>query len=113
MTYFKGTINEAESENTSYFAKSGRTSHYGRNVGKLGFPGMVNEQPWPTWDEAKTVEQTVDIAVQVNGRVRGQITVDLTDPVELARAKALGNENILRFVEGKTIVKEIYVPGRI
>lgn len=79
----------------------------------LGFTGMLNEQTWPKWDEAKTVAQTVDIGVQINGRVRGEITVDLNDPVEVARAKALDNENVLRAIDGKTIVKEIYVPGRI
>lgn len=80
---------------------------------KLGFAGMLNEQKWPTWDEEKTVAQTVDIGVQINGRVRGEITVNLDDPAEVARAKALANENVLRAIEGKTIVKEIYVPGRI
>lgn len=80
---------------------------------KLGFKGMLNEQKWPTWDEEKTVAQTIDIGVQINGRVRGEITVNLDDPAEVARAKALANENVLRAIEGKTIVKEIYVPGRI
>lgn len=109
----RGTINEAEIK-TMLILLNPVAPHTTEEMWvNLGFPGMVNEQSWPTWDEEKTVEQTVDIAVQVNGRVRGQITVDLTDPVELARAKALDNENILRFVEGKTIVKEIYVPGRI
>ena len=109
----RGTINEAEIK-TMLILLNPVAPHITEEMWvNLGFPGMVNEQSWPTWDEEKTVEQTVDIAVQVNGRVRGQITVDLTDPVELARAKALDNENILRFVEGKTIVKEIYVPGRI
>ncbi|NMA62279.1 MAG: leucine--tRNA ligase [Firmicutes bacterium] len=80
---------------------------------KLGFEGMLNEQKWPVWDEEKTVAQTVDIGVQINGRVRGEITVNLDDSAEVARAKALANENVLRAIEGKTIVKEIYVPGRI
>ncbi|NLJ80972.1 MAG: leucine--tRNA ligase [Firmicutes bacterium] len=80
---------------------------------RLDFGGMLNEQAWPSWDEAKTVEQTVNIGVQVNGKVRGQIEINLDDPVEVARAKALDNKNILRLIDGKTIVKEIYVPGRI
>ncbi len=80
---------------------------------RLAFPGMLNEQEWPKWDEAKTIAQTVAIGVQINGRVRGEITVNLDDSVEVARAKALDNENVRRLIEGKTIIKEIYVPGRI
>lgn len=79
----------------------------------LGFSGMLNEQAWPTWDEEKTIAQTIAIGVQVNGRVRGEITVGLNDTAEVAKEKALANENIQRALEGKTIVKEIYVPGRI
>ncbi|NLM53416.1 MAG: leucine--tRNA ligase [Firmicutes bacterium] len=79
----------------------------------MGFPGYVHEQAWPKWDPDKVVDETVNIAVQVNGRVRGEITVSLTDPVERARELAMANPNIQRFTAGKTIVKEIYVPGKI
>lgn len=80
---------------------------------RMGFPGYVHAQDWPKWNPEKTVEETVAIAVQVNGRVRGEITVSLTDTVEKARELAMANDNIVRFTEGKTIVKEIYVPGKI
>ncbi len=79
----------------------------------MGFPGYVHAQEWPTWDPEKVVDETVNIAVQVNGRVRGEITVSLDDPVERARELAMANPNIVRYTEGKTIVKEIYVPGKI
>lgn len=80
---------------------------------RLKFGGMLNEQSWPTWDEAKTVEKTVEIGVQVNGKLRGTIEVNVDDPQEAAREKALANEAVQRALDGKTIVKEIYVPGRI
>ena len=64
-------------------------------------------------DPDKVIEETVDIAVQINGKVRGEITVSLTDPVERARELAMANGNIQRYIEGKNIVKEIYVPGKI
>ena len=80
---------------------------------RMGFPGYVHAHTWPKWDPEKTVEDTVAIAVQVNGKVRGEITVSLTDTVEKARELAMANDNIVRFTEGKTIVKEIYVPGKI
>ena len=80
---------------------------------RMGFPGYVHAQKWPKWDPDKVIEETVDIAVQINGKVRGEITVSLTDPVERARELAMANGNIQRYIEGKNIVKEIYVPGKI
>jgi leucyl-tRNA synthetase len=80
---------------------------------RMGFPGYVHAQEWPKWDPDKVIEETVDIAVQINGKVRGEITVSLTDPVERARELAMANGNIQRYIEGKNIVKEIYVPGKI
>ncbi len=79
----------------------------------INFGGMLNEQNWPRWDEEKTIEQTISIGVQINGRVRGEISVNLDDSQEVAKEKALANENVAKSLEGKTIVKEIYVPGRI
>lgn len=108
-----GSINEAEMK-TFLILLNPVAPHITEELWeKLEFPGMLNEQSWPQWDEAKTIAQTIDIGVQVNGRVRGEITVSLDDSQEEARAKALANENIQRALEGKTIVKEIYVPGRI
>ena len=79
----------------------------------LGFGGMINEQSWPTYDEEKTIARTIAIGVQVNGKVRGDVTVNIDDPQEVAREKVMANSNIQRALAGKTIVKEIYVPGRI
>ena len=79
----------------------------------LGFGGMLNEQSWPTYDEEKTIARTIAIGVQVNGKVRGDVTVNIDDPQEVAREKVMANSNIQRALAGKTIVKEIYVPGRI
>ncbi|NMB02785.1 MAG: class I tRNA ligase family protein, partial [Firmicutes bacterium] len=108
-----GSINEAEMK-TFLILLNPVAPHITEELWeKLGFPGMLNEQSWPKWDEAKTIAQTIDIAVQINGRVRGEITVNLDDSQEIAREKAMANDNIQRALEGKTIVKEIYVPGRI
>lgn len=108
-----GRINEAEMK-TFLILLNPVAPHITEELwARLAFPGMLNEQAWPTWDEAKTIAQTIAIGVQINGRVRGEITVDLDDSAEVARAKALDNENVRRLIEGKTIVKEIYVPGRI
>ena len=76
----------------------------------LGYEGRAYQQTWPEYDEAKTVESTVEIAVQINGKTKGTLAIrkdDAKDDV-LARAK----ESIADKLTGN-IVKEIYVPGRI
>lgn len=77
----------------------------------LGFEGYVYNQTWPEFDEAKTVESTIEIAVQINGKVKATIKVaadgSKDDIINMAKAE-LGDR-----IEGKEIVKEIYVPGRI
>ncbi len=68
---------------------------------------------WPEYDEAKTKDSVIEMGVQVNGKVRGkvQLAADCTKEEALAAGKA--DENVAKFMEGKTIVKEIYVPGKI
>ncbi|MGF7058154.1 leucine--tRNA ligase [Brassicibacter mesophilus] len=78
-----------------------------------GFEGMLNEQSWPTWDEAKTVEDMIEIAVQINGKVKGKIVVPSDADHETAKAKLAEDKKLYCLIEGKNIVKEIYVPGRI
>jgi leucyl-tRNA synthetase len=80
---------------------------------KLGQPYSVHRQSWPTWDEELAKEDTVEIAVQINGKVRDKIEVP-TDIEEIeAKAKALAAEGTQRYMEGKTPAKVIYVPGRL
>ncbi len=76
----------------------------------IGEKGYVYEQSWPVYEEAKTVEDTVEIALQVNGKVRGtlQIAKDEEKDAVIAKAKEVLAEKITG-----TIVKEIYVPGRL
>ena len=76
----------------------------------MGFEGRLYQTAWPEYDEAKTVEQTIEIAVQINGKVRGTITIAKDTAKEEAIAKA--KEVVADKLTG-TIVKEIYVPGRI
>jgi leucyl-tRNA synthetase len=76
----------------------------------MGFDGYLYNGAWPEYDEAKTVEQTIEIAVQINGKVRA--TVSLSKDVSKEDAIAAGKEAVADKLTG-TIVKEIYVPGRI
>ena len=77
----------------------------------IGCEGRVYQQSWPEFDEAKTVTNTVEIAVQINGKVKATLNISKDDPKDEVIAK--GKELIADKLEGKTIVKEIYVPGRI
>lgn len=77
---------------------------------RVGFEGRLYETSWPAYEEAKTVEATVEIAVQINGKTRATLMIGKEDPKEevITRAK----ETVADKLTG-TIVKEIYVPGRI
>ena len=73
----------------------------------------LTDQSWPMWDEAKTVEDTVEIAVQINGKVRGKAVLSANATQDEARDAAMEDEKVRSFCEGKQIVKVIFVPGRI
>ncbi len=78
---------------------------------KLGQPYSVHQQSWPTWDEAMLVEETVEIPVQVTGKVRGRITIDVNADEASIRTAALEEPNVQRHIEGKEIIK-IIVPKK-
>lgn len=71
------------------------------------------DQSWPEWDEEKTVDDMVEIAVQFNGKVRGKIVLAADATQDQARDAALNDEKLKSYMEGKNIIKVIYVPGRI
>ncbi|MBS5197833.1 MAG: leucine--tRNA ligase [Clostridiales bacterium] len=75
-----------------------------------GYEGFLYEQPWPEYDEAKTVENTIEIAVQINGKTRGVVALPIDADKETALAKA--KETVADKLTG-TIIKEIYVPKKI
>ena len=77
---------------------------------QLGGEGLVAVAPWPEYDEAKTVDATIEIAVQINGKLRTTIMIDKDEAKESAIAK--GKEAVADKLTGN-IVKEIYVPGKI
>ncbi len=77
---------------------------------QLGGEGFVAAAAWPEYDEAKTVDATIEIAVQINGKLRTTIMIDKDEPKDSAIAK--GKEAVADKLTGN-IVKEIYVPGKI
>ena len=80
---------------------------------QAGFEGMLNEAEWPKYDEAKCADSTVEIAVQVNGKIKARINVaaDIAAPDAIAAAKADGA--VAAAIEGKSIIKELYVPKKL
>ena len=79
----------------------------------LGHSEPIHHQPWPTWDEEKIREDTIRIPVQVNGKVRATVEIAVDEEQAAVLEKAHAMKNVQSFLEGKTIVKEIYVRGRI
>ena len=80
---------------------------------QLGHPPSIAEVPFPDFDPALIHDDTVEIAVQVNGKVRGRVALTRDAPEADARREALADENVRKFVEGKAEKKLIYVPGRV
>ena len=80
---------------------------------QCGFEGMLNGTTWPTYDEAKCVDATVEIVVQINGKIKCKLNVaaDITAPDAIALAKE--QPAIAELVDGKTIIKELYVPKKL
>ena len=79
----------------------------------IGGEGLLSLSQWPEYEESKTVEDSIEIGVQVNGKVRGTIVIPNGCAKEEALELAKKDERVASFLEGKTLVKEIYVPGRL
>ncbi len=79
----------------------------------LGEKGMLADGPWPSYEESKCIDSEIEIAVQVNGKVRAKLNIpaDFSNEAAIERAKA--EEKIAAEIAGKTIVKELYVKGRL
>ena len=80
---------------------------------QAGFEGRLYQTTWPVYDESKTIEDEIEIPVQVNGKVRATIKVAKEANAEEIEKVAFENTDVLKFTDGHEIVKKIYVPGRI
>ena len=108
-----GSINEAEFK-TYLILLNPFAPHMTEELWQqAGFEGMLNEAEWPKYDEAKCADSTVEIAVQVNGKIKARINVaaDISAPDAIAAAKADGA--VTTAIEGKSIIKELYVPKKL
>jgi len=80
---------------------------------RLGHDESLAYEPWPTYDEAMIAERTVELAGQVNGKLRGRITVPADADRDACIAAAVAEPKVAAALEGKSVVKQIVVPGRL
>ena len=79
----------------------------------LGYDNTIAYEPWPAYDEAKTIDDTVEMPVQINGKVRAVIAVPNGADKDSVLSIAKADDKVIQAIDGKTIVKEIVVPGKI
>ena len=79
----------------------------------LGYEGFVSLAKWPEYDESKTIDDTIEMPVQINGKVRSIINIPNNADKDTILTAAKSDEKVSSAIEGKTIVKEIVVPGKI
>jgi len=82
-------------------------------VAPLGHKESVHNQRWPLWDEALAKEDEITLVLQVNGKLRDRPTVPASISEDDAKIMALASEKVQPFLQGKTVVNVIYVPGKL
>ena len=88
--------------------------HVGEEIWSIfGHEETIAYEPWPVYDPEKCKDDVVEIGVQVNGKVRGRVTLAVDEAQDSAKEKALADPAIAKCVEGKTVVKVIYIPAKI
>ena len=78
-----------------------------------GFEGMLNEAKWPEYDPAKCVDASVEIVAQVNGKIKARLNIPADIDSDAAIALALADPAVAKEVEGKTVIKQLYVPKKL
>jgi len=80
---------------------------------ELGYPYSIHKQPWPVWDKDLAADEEVTLVVQINGRLRDKLTVPVDIGEEAAMKLAFEQDRIKGYTAGKSVVKTIYVPGKL
>ena len=90
------------------------TPHVGEEIWSIfGHNGTIAFEPWPSYDESQLVEDTVEVVVQVNGKLRAKLSVAVDADKDSVIAQALADEKVKEFTDGKNIIKQIYVPNKL
>ncbi|HBZ89694.1 MAG TPA: leucine--tRNA ligase, partial [Lachnospiraceae bacterium] len=88
--------------------------HIGEEIwSQLGHDNTIAYEKWPEYDEEATKDDEIEIAVQVNGKVKGKLMVAADEDEASVKAKGEALDNVAAAMAGKTVVKEIYIKGRI
>ncbi len=111
--YSAGSINKAELKSLLLLVNPFAPHVTEEMWEKMGFGGAVTDQTWPEFDEAKCVDATVEIAVQVNGKIKARINVATEISNEDAIAAAKEVDAVKELIDGKQVVKELYVKGKL
>lgn len=80
---------------------------------QFGYPTTISYEKWPEYEEEKTKEEQLNLPVQVNGKLRANVTISIDEDQDLIKQKINQEPNIMKQLEGKTVVKEIYVKNKI
>jgi leucyl-tRNA synthetase len=80
---------------------------------KLGNEDSIAHATWPTWNESALVESSVEVPIQINGKVKTKISVAPDASKQVIEETALADDKVKELLDGKTIVKQIVVPGRL
>ncbi|MBR3816686.1 MAG: leucine--tRNA ligase [Clostridia bacterium] len=111
--YNKGSINKAELK-TLLLLVNPFAPHVTEEINEAVFAdGLLAVAQWPSYDEAKCIDDTIEIVVQINGKVRAKLNVAADISSEDAIAAAKADEKIAEEIAGKTVIKELYVKGRL
>ncbi len=90
------------------------TPHVGEEIWSLlGHNDTIAYESWPTYDEAHLVEDTIEIVVQINGKIKAKLNIAVDADKDSVIALAMDNEDVKKAVDGKNIVKQIYVPNKL
>ena len=73
----------------------------------------ICESSWPEYDEEKTIDDKITIGVQVNGKLRGEVLINTNEEESSVKEKVINIENIKKYLDGKDIIKFIYIPNKI
>lgn len=109
----KGSINRAEYKTLLILCNPFIPHMTEEAFERCGFGGQIAHQRWPQYDEAKCVDSTVELPVQVNGKLRGRIVVPFDSENEVVLEAAKNDEKVAQAISGKTIVKEIVIKNKL
>ena len=80
---------------------------------RMGYEGYVHEANWPEYDESKTILDVIELPIQINGKLRATVEINRESSEDEVFEKAIQDDVVAKYLEGKNVVKKIYVKGRI